>query len=190
MCSLTDAMLRRSLGLSEGADLSKAKVSTLSLCGRRSGRGKLRRIEPAIGVLAGLRSLNLSFNRIAAGIGHLSALASLRELDLFENQLTSVEGLEALVLLERLNLSGNRIERIAPLAKLPCLTTLRLERNRVASLSDVDALSGLRNLRSLSLRGNAGGAFEAPHARPYVLFRLCSLEVLDSRLQRHVCTIH
>ena len=125
VCYMTEALLRRVLGLANDSDLSRAKASSLSLCGRRAVRGKLRRIEPALGSLSRLRSLDLSFNRIAR-IEHLSSLVHLRELDLFENRLTGVDGLEALALLERLNLSGNRITSIAALAKLPCLTTLRL----------------------------------------------------------------
>ncbi|KAI5923737.1 hypothetical protein F4810DRAFT_191057 [Camillea tinctor] len=74
-------------------------------------------------------------------------LQRLTELDLENNQITSIKNLEQLTCLSTLNLQHNRLASFAPSAgyALPCLKYLKLSNNELATL-DVSATPSLRLL--------------------------------------------
>lgn len=78
-------------------------------------------------------------------------LLSVKELHLYDKQISDISLLEGLENLEQLNLYNNQITDISPLAGLENLRWLNLEENRV---SDISSLAGLGNLRKLYLYDN------------------------------------
>ena len=78
-------------------------------------------------------------------------LLSVKELHLYDKQISDISLLAGLENLEQLNLYNNQITDISPLAGLENLRWLNLEENRV---SDISSLAGLGNLRKLYLYDN------------------------------------
>ena len=114
-----------------------------------------------------------------------AAAQRLRTLNLAENQITRLEHLSQLPHLEVLDVSSNRIERIPKLQRVHrSLGTLKLAHNRLASLAGIDNLRSFKNLGVLALEGNCLGA----HARPYAIFSLPTLDIVDSvTISTQVC---
>ncbi|MEA1993224.1 MAG: leucine-rich repeat domain-containing protein [Euryarchaeota archaeon] len=79
------------------------------------------------------------------------ALAKMRELDLSNRGIESIEGLENCKNLYNLNLSNNNIKSITPLSTLKSLRVLDLSGNEI---TDISPLSPLTNLEFLYLGGN------------------------------------
>lgn len=105
------------------------------------------------------------------------SLQGLRTLNLAENQITRLEKLLQLPHLEVLDVSSNRIERIPKFQHdHRRLGTLKLAHNRLSSLADINNLGCFKNLGLLTLEGNCLAA----HARPYAIFCLRTLDILDS----------
>jgi len=70
-------------------------------------------------------------------------LTSLRELHLYDSQISDISALAGLTNLTRLIVHGNEISDITPLSGLTNLTTLTLDNNTIV---DISVLSGLTNL--------------------------------------------
>jgi hypothetical protein len=125
-------------------------------------------------VLAELRGLDLSGNRLTAVPAWLGQLDSLEQLDLSGNRITALDGLRWLSRLSALELSdnrlrtlpdgwaaggrlrwlslaGNRLTSLVPLAPLPAVQVLDVARNRLETL---EGLPGAATLRSLDASGN------------------------------------
>jgi hypothetical protein len=81
----------------------------------------------------------------------IEALASLRALSLWENEITDLAPLSGLRALTELQLGHNRIEDVAPLASLTSLSRLGLADN---AIQDVAALADLSQLTWLALDHN------------------------------------
>ncbi|KAI5088185.1 centriolin isoform X2, partial [Silurus meridionalis] len=127
-----------------------------------------------------LQVLNLS-NNIIEKIEKLEKLHQLRELHLSNNRIRKIEGLEQMANLQILNLSDNRIEHV-PLwfgKKLKSLQKLNLQKNKIFSLHELTKLKLLKSLTELMLAGNP--VSDLPHYRPFLVFHLRSLEVLDGQ---------
>ena len=90
-------------------------------------------------------------------IGHLSACKTLRELDLFGNELHSLpDEIEKLTFIEICNLGNNHFGNIPNvLAAWTRLRKLLLFQNQLGDLSSCVTLSALTNLRILNLNHNA-----------------------------------
>ncbi|RZF42747.1 hypothetical protein LSTR_LSTR013438 [Laodelphax striatellus] len=102
-------------------------------------------------------------------------------IDLSDNDIRKLDGFPVLKRLKTIILNNNRIVRIAEglETKIANLETLVLTGNSIAELADLDPLSTLPKLKSLSLlqcpvSGKA-------HYRLYVAFKLPQLKVLDFR---------
>ncbi|XP_054267240.1 leucine-rich repeat-containing protein 23-like [Macrosteles quadrilineatus] len=106
-----------------------------------------------------LQELNLSYNRITDIDNEdkcMGSLENLRELDLAHNNLTSLHNLENLKSLKSLNVSENKIK----------------------DFNEIYKLDGLKKLREIKMRGN--GVCARQGYREFLIFKLSSLEVLDS----------
>ena len=124
-----------------------------------------------------LRILNLSYNDHKDY--QYASFEEEADLNLAENAIASMHGIGDLPALRRLNLSGNRIKRIShEIQRLKNLEVLRLARNRLCKLDDVDCLEQSKNLASFSISGNP--IADLPHSRQYIIFKLPTLDVLDS----------
>lgn len=103
-----------------------------------------------------LQKLWLPENRIrSVGDGVAALSASLRELYLYSNRLTSMTGLAGLSNLEILWLSDNHISRLEGLGGLPRLKELSLARNCICSLAEGALAGAPSGLRRLNLADNA-----------------------------------
>jgi formylglycine-generating enzyme required for sulfatase activity len=102
----------------------------------------------ALAPLTGLRKLNLSRTRGAAGLVPLRRLTGLRQLILMETGITTLGPLAALANLEELDISRTSIDDLKPLAKLSNLKRLSAAMTLVADLAP---LRGLGNLEALDV---------------------------------------
>lgn len=90
-------------------------------------------------------------NEITSNQG-LENLTKLKSLFLHNNQLTKIEGLDTLTNLEELRLTSNKITQISGLTKLAQLKTLEMGANQLTG--GVQNLAPLANLAILSLGSN------------------------------------
>ena len=72
----------------------------------------------------------------------------MRELDLYNNQITDISFLGSLTNLTTLHLGYNQITDISFLGSLTNLTTLNLNYNQIADISFLGSLTNLTTLRS------------------------------------------
>jgi len=102
-------------------------------------------------------------------------------IDLTDNEIRKLDGFPLLNRLSTLLLSNNKICRIADNleASLPKLRTLVLTNNLVAELGDLDALSTVATLETLSLLRNP--VTTKKNYRYYVIHKVPQLRVLDFR---------
>ncbi|GBG27940.1 Leucine-rich repeat-containing protein 1 [Hondaea fermentalgiana] len=96
-----------------------------------------------------LRFVENDLNELPLGF---SSLTKLKELELFENNIRSIDELARLTKLERLDLEKNKITSIDELARLTKLETLDIGHNKITS---IDALYPLSNLKWLECISNA-----------------------------------
>ena len=73
--------------------------------------------------------------------------ATLRELELYDNQITKLENLESLVNLEILDVSHNRLRKIEGLENLTKLKKLYLVSNKIARIENLSHLKVSLSLR-------------------------------------------
>ncbi len=109
----------------------------------------LRRIEKEKKDKTG--SLDLSRLGLEKTPEEIRELVWLKELKLYNNNISDITPLEKLVNLTMLNLGGNKISDITPLEKLVNLTVLNLWSNQI---SDITPLEKLVNLTELNLSFN------------------------------------
>lgn len=86
------------------------------------------------------------------GLSPFEPLESLQELDLYDNQISKIEGLDKLKSLISLDLSFNLIRKIENLADLSSLTTLYLIQNKISQIEGLERLAD--KLISLELGSN------------------------------------
>ena len=145
--------IRRELGLSPGADITKTAISRLTSLRADS---ELLRGHPLLTDLTGLEHatnlthLNLSGNRIA-DLTPIAGLTNLISLRLYSNQFSSLAPLEGLTSLKSLDLSANGINDITSLKGLTNLVELFIQLNEI---QDVTPLKGMTNLELLYLTDN------------------------------------
>lgn len=99
--------------------------------------------------------------------------------DLSDNEILKLDGFPFLPHLSSLLLHNNRITSLAEDLEqsLPSLETLMLTNNRLATLKDLDPLSSLKTLRTLSLVGNP--VTKQLNYRLYIVHLLPQLRILD-----------
>eukprot|EP01121_Diplochlamys_sp_Union-15-3_P021527 TRINITY_DN8753_c0_g1_i1.p1 TRINITY_DN8753_c0_g1~~TRINITY_DN8753_c0_g1_i1.p1 ORF type:complete len:243 (+),score=37.42 TRINITY_DN8753_c0_g1_i1:106-834(+) len=125
------------------------------------------------------RELDLRGNKIPL-IENLGATQDHYDvIDLSDNELSKLENFPLLTRLHTLFFNNNKISKIIEGIEkaLPSLETLVLTNNRLQELRDIDNLSGLKNLKLLSLLNNP--ITTRPHYRLYVIYKIPSLRVLD-----------
>jgi len=100
-------------------------------------------------------------------------------IDFSDNEIGKLENFPLLQRLQTILLHNNHISKIATgLAEsLPKLDTLILTNNRLVNLSDLDPLSELISLKTLSLIDNV--VTKKPYYRLYVIHKLPNLRLLD-----------
>ncbi|AQP44831.1 hypothetical protein RPIT_08525 [Tessaracoccus flavus] len=106
-----------------------------------------------ISALGSLRELNVSQNALST-LEPVSDLAGLRKLLAYDNAITDLSSLTRLTGLTALNLHTNGLADISALTELSALTSLNLAHNDVV---DISALSGLSALTDLTLSNNPVG---------------------------------
>ena len=104
----------------------------------------------SLSALTSLRYLDLWGNQIS-DLSPISALTSLIALDLPDNQISNLSPLSALTDLRKLSLINNPLSDLRPLSNLVNLEVLELAYCKV---SDVSPLAGLVNLRVLTMHHN------------------------------------
>ncbi|KAJ1926092.1 U2 snRNP complex subunit [Tieghemiomyces parasiticus] len=125
------------------------------------------------------RELDLRGNKIPA-VENLGATKDLNDtLDLTDNDLRKLDNFPLLVRLRCLLASNNRVRTLDPAlaVSLPNLDSLVLSNNLVAQLVDLEPLRRLPRLQYLSLLDNP--VAKDPNYRPWVIWRLPSVRVLD-----------
>lgn len=102
-------------------------------------------------------------------------------IDFSDNDLKKMDNFPLMLRLNALIFNNNSIARIGSSLgeRLPKLTTVILTNNRVANLAEIDHLSELKLLESLSLLDNPV-ALKAQY-RLYVIYKIPSLKWLDFR---------
>jgi len=100
-------------------------------------------------------------------------------IDFSDNEIGKLENFPLLPRLQTILLHNNHISKIAPALgeSLTKLETLILTNNRLVNLSDLDPLSDLTNLRTLSLIDNV--VAKKPYYRLYIIHKLPGLRLLD-----------
>ncbi|XP_060590560.1 centriolin-like [Ruditapes philippinarum] len=155
-------------------------VTTVNLTLTKAEAGKKIKYIENLDRLKRVQVLILS-NNIIERIEKLDKLLKLKELDLSNNCIVKIEGLENLTNLQILNLSGNIIEHI-PIwmgKRLKSLRAFHIGRNRLESLSELAKLKPLPDLTQLTVAENPLAEFN--HCRPYLVFHLRTLEVIDGQ---------
>ncbi len=104
----------------------------------------------SIGFIEGLESLNLFHNQISS-IDSLKNLKNLRELYLMDNNISNIEALFELRNLERLKLDSNRIADVNPIKNLGKLNLLSLSSNNIEK---IEAIKSLTNIEYIELNNN------------------------------------
>ena len=150
--------------------------------GGQRGRSKITSMR-GLSAYCNLTRLNLAGNAIQT-VEHISQLHALQELDLSRNSLhtNGVQELEKLSTgsLKHLSLAGNFIQHIPHCLKtVVSLETLDLSGNSISQLRELQVLSGLVQLHSLSMQGNP--MCELPHYREYASYMCRSVCTLDTR---------
>lgn len=97
-----------------------------------------------------LRELQIYENNIT-DLSPLKGLTELTSLSVFKNDISDLSPLEGLVDLQTLYLRSNDISDISPLAGLTNITNLDLSDNHI---TDISALSGMTSMRLLKLNDN------------------------------------
>ncbi|MBS0603884.1 MAG: leucine-rich repeat domain-containing protein [Verrucomicrobia bacterium] len=110
----------------------------------------IKTIPPQITKCTQLRELDLYNNNIT-DVSPLKNLGQLQKLDLAQNKITDVSALQNLLQLQTLELSSNQIRDISALANLAELRELNLIQNQII---DVSALGNCTQLRCLKLSNN------------------------------------
>lgn len=102
-------------------------------------------------------------------------------IDLSDNEIRKLDGFPLLKRLHCLLLNNNRICRISDNLEesLPNLESLILTNNHIQELGDLDPLSTIKHLTSLSLLKNP--VSHKKHYRLYVIFKVPQLRTLDFR---------
>ncbi|XP_075235713.1 U2 small nuclear ribonucleoprotein A'-like [Lycorma delicatula] len=102
-------------------------------------------------------------------------------IDLSDNDIRKLDGFPLLKRLKCLFLNNNRIVRVSDglETRIPNLDTLVLTGNNIQELADLDPLSTLPNLKSLSLLHCP--VTRKQHYRAYVAYKLTQLRLLDFR---------
>jgi len=132
--------------------------------------------------LGALRILNLAGNDLVRlQAGSLAGLSNLGELGLEKNRLRLIEAdaFAPLASLAHLRLDDNQLRSLDHLRPLPLLEYLWLNNNRVADVAELDRLSHLTNLRSVSAQGNPVARKQL--YRPTLIRRLQNVEAIDGR---------
>ena len=180
VCRITDDLIRKQSGVT---DISSLRSLDLHL--RDSKLGKIKIIEN-LETLNRLQKLNLSYNAINVieGLNNLPLL----ELNLAENNISSLDGIEFIITLERLNVSGNEISRIPrSIVNLQSLTIMRMSRNNLGVIEDVSYLSDVNTLTNITLDDNPitnmidDGNSSNNITRSYTIFRIPSLRAVSSK---------
>ena len=106
-------------------------------------------------LLAGLRSLNLSHNKLHR-IQGLEAIPSLRDLNLDHNHLKHLDPgcFSSCSRLRRLSLVHKGLRRLSHFHPLVKLHPLNLSANRITDVADLDRLSALTSLQDVTLSDN------------------------------------
>ena len=91
-----------------------------------------------------LRILVLSENQLQRF--DASGLSELIELDLCENQLTTLQGLDDLSIIQKIDLSGNRLNSLPSMRTLSKLRSLNIAYNPIQQLPDLRGLSSLEEV--------------------------------------------
>lgn len=127
------------------------------------------------------RELDLRGNKIPA-IENLGACQDQYDtIDFSDNEVGKLENFPLLNRLRSITFNNNHINKIAPNLgdSLPKIETLVLTNNRIVNLSDLDPLSDLTSLRTLSVLDNV--VSKKPNYRLYVINKLPDLRILDFR---------
>ncbi|KAL3870359.1 hypothetical protein ACJMK2_038429 [Sinanodonta woodiana] len=154
-------------------------VTTLNLTLSKEGGKKIKYIEN-LERLKRLQVLNMSSN-IIEKMERLDKLLKLKELNLSNNCITKIEGLENLTNLQVLNLNNNAIEHI-PIwmgKRLKALRVFHIGKNKLESLNELSKLKPLPDLTQLTVAENP--LSEQSHCRPYLVFHIRTLEVIDGQ---------
>ncbi|KAJ1367453.1 hypothetical protein KIN20_028364 [Parelaphostrongylus tenuis] len=130
------AVLRNDYSLDEYAD----DIEMLDLSHTRADH------IPDLSRFSNLKDLALRTNLLKSMGPNLRSLINLVELDLYENQIESIENLETLSNLTRLDLSFNRIRQISGLSTLTKLARIYLVHNKITEIKGLDSLLDLELL--------------------------------------------
>jgi Leucine-rich repeat (LRR) protein len=148
-----EAAIREELGNYQG-DLAFAPLDTITRLDAEDA--SISSLE-GIGLLTSLRYLYLSGNNLEdEDLAELSGLADLKELDLSNNNLTSLSQLSGLASLYYLDASGNAITDLTGIGALNSLRILDLSLNPIADFGDLDELQSLNTLNLLDTRMDDG----------------------------------
>ena len=139
--------IRETLGIETG-EISDANLRTIQSLTLRGAVSSIRGIEQ----LTNLRNFSVTGVRATLNdISPLSDLFRLREVSIFNTELTSLQGLFQLRLLRRLRLDANRIEDLWPLGRLTGVNDMSLGTNQIR---DVFPLRRLIRMVKLNLNNN------------------------------------
>jgi protein phosphatase 1 regulatory subunit 7 len=111
---------------------------------------KLTEIPAVVGELKSVEVLTLRQNLIKK-LDLLSGLLTLRELDVYDNEVETIHAVDHLTGLESLDMSFNRIRVVEKLNPLVNLRELFLIQNKISKIAGLDYL---RNLTMLELGSN------------------------------------
>lgn len=114
----------------------------------------IQKMDAALGTLRNCERLALSTNNIDR-ISNLAGMSRLKILSLGRNLIKKIEKLEEVsATLEELWISYNQISSLDGISVCTNLTTLYISNNAIKSWSELDKLAGLANLRDVLFVGN------------------------------------
>eukprot|EP01130_Rhizamoeba_saxonica_P014038 TRINITY_DN6073_c0_g1_i1.p1 TRINITY_DN6073_c0_g1~~TRINITY_DN6073_c0_g1_i1.p1 ORF type:complete len:423 (-),score=86.15 TRINITY_DN6073_c0_g1_i1:1011-2249(-) len=155
-----------------------------------------------IQALENLAALILNNNKISQ-IPDLSPLSNLNTLVLSHNSISQIEGISNLANLKKLSLSGNKLTALNNIEHNTSLTELRINKNKISLIEEeniiknehlrvidaghnnlvdiesIQALTCLKRLRNLNLKGNP--IVELPYYPAIIIDIIPSLVILDGQ---------
>ena len=115
---------------------------------------QIRKLPASIGTLSCLEEVNFSSNKLMMTADAMfTSWASVKVLNMYENNLVRFGSLAPLVALEELRLNGNNLEDMPALGSHPELTIIEMHKNRIAKIPD-EYFTSTPALTRFSIWGN------------------------------------
>eukprot|EP01083_Nonionella_stella_P185335 675607_1 len=173
---ITPTLIMKHANIEDQKQLSS--ITDLDLSFKHSDEHKIQKLEH-LERCKSLERLSICSQSLHKMNG-IQTLSNLIELDLSGNKISKIECIKQLHVLQKLDLSFNSITAIpGSISYLARLIQLNISRNKLQTIGDVLNLRPCSNLQKLDLNNNPISTLQ--HYRPYIIYYLSQMSMLDSK---------